>query len=158
MKKNKLAKFAIGAIVAIVAFGAIVGIARNGGDEKVLNGTAYETCRLDDTTGKKVKDDKSGISTKDFYEIEQLHSIKLTDETAEGIEYYVNLYDEDKTFLSVEKVTGDFMAEDITAAKARGAAFFKVEIVDTNDDEISFFEKYGLSDKVAVKLDLSEKE
>lgn len=159
MKKNKWAKIAIGVIAAVVALGAVVAIARSAdeGKSKVLNGWAYETCRLDDTTGKKDEDDKSGISTKDFYEIEQLQSIKLTDEKAEGIEYYVNLYDADKTFLSVEKQTGDFMAEDVAAAKARGAAYFKVEIVDTEDEEISFFEQFGLSDKVAVKLDVSEK-
>ena len=156
MKKNKWAKIAVAAVAVVVAFGAVSAISRNNDDEKVLNGWAYETCRLNDTTGKKDEDDKSGISTKEFYEIESLKSIKFTDEEAEGIEYYVNLYDEDKRFMSVEKQTGDFMAEDVNAAKVRGAAYFKVEIVDTEDEEISFFEKFGLSDKVAVKLDVSE--
>ncbi len=159
MKKNKWAKVAIAAIAVAVTFGAVSAISRSAGDEeKVLNGWAYETCRLNDTTGKADEEDKSGISTKDFYEIDQLQSIKLTveDEEAESIEYYVNLYDEDKRFMSVEKQTGDFMAEDVAAAKARGAAYFKVEIVDTEDEKISFLEKFGLSDKVAVKLDMSE--
>ncbi len=159
MKKNKWAKIVIGVIAAVVAIGVVVAIARSADEDKskVLNGWAYETCRLNDTTGKKDEDDKSGISTKDFYEIEQLQSIKFTDEEAEGIECYVNLYDDDKRFLSAEKLTGDFMAEDVAAAKARGAAYFKVEIVDTEDEEVSFFEQFVLSDKVAVKLDVSEK-
>lgn len=157
MKKNKWAKFAIFAVVAVVALGAISAISRNN-DEKVLNGLAYETCRLDDTTGEKDKEDKSGISTKSFYEIEQLQSIKIKDENVEGIEYYVNLYDADKTFIGVERQTGDFMAEDIAAAQARGAAYFKLEIVDTKDEEISFLEQFALSNQVEVKLDASEKE
>lgn len=157
--KNKWAKIAIGAIVGVVAFGAISAISRNNDDEtKVLNGWAYQTCMLDDTTGKKDEDDKSGISTKDFYELEQLQSIKLTDEKADTIEYTVNLYDADKTFMRAETKTDDFTAEDVAAAMETGASYFKVEIADTDDDKISFVEKFGLSDKVEVTLDVSETE
>ena len=159
MKKNKWAKIAVGVIAAVVAFGAIAAISRSADDDesKVLNGWAYQTCRLDDQMGKTDVDDKSGISTKDFYEIEQLQSIKRTDED-EGIECYVNIYSVDKELIDVILMTDEFTAEDVAAAVEMGAVYFRVEIVDTDDDKISFLEQFGLSDKIEVTLKASDKE
>ena len=157
MKKNTWAKIAIGVVAGIVTLGAVVAISRSAYEDKskILDGWAYETCRLDDATGKRDVDDKSGISTKDFYELEQLESIKRTDDD-ESIEYYVNIYDDAQIFMEALLETDDFTTEDIEAAVEMGAVYFKVEIVDTDDDEISFFEKFGLSDKVEVTLKAAE--
>lgn len=157
MKKNTWAKIAIGVVAGIVTLGAVVAISRSADEDKskVLNGWAYETCRLDDVTGKRDVDDKSGISTKDFYELEQLESIKRTDDD-ESIEYYVYMYDEAQINMDMILKTDEFTTEEIEAAVEMGAVYFKVEIVDTNDDEISFFEKFGLSDKVEVTLKTAE--
>lgn len=159
MEKKKWAKIAIGVVAGVLAIGAFVAISRSADDDesKVLNGWAYQTCRLDDTTGKKDEDDKSGISTKDFYEIEQLQSIKRTDED-EGIECYVNLYDNGKTFIEAVLMTDEFTTEDVSAAVEMGAVYFKMEIVDTDDDKISFLEQFGLSDKIEVTLKATDKE
>ena len=152
MKKGTFKYVAIGAAISVVAcIGAGALFGRDNDEEKTrtLNSLDYGIYRLDDSTGKKDEDDKSGISTKDYYKLEELQSIEVgkTDVT-----YYVNVYDKDKTFIKVDEYTADITDVDLTAYERIGAVFFKVEIVNPEDDEINFFEQCELAKLVTVTL------
>lgn len=156
MKKGTWKYVAIGAVVAISAvIGAGVAFGRDKDEEKTktLNSLDYGIYRLDDTTGKKDEDDKSGISTKDFYKVDELKSIEIG---SNDVTYYVNVYDKDKNFIKVDEYKADITDVDLTAYERIGAVFFKVEIVDSEDDEIGLLEKGDLVKQVTVTLGEAE--
>lgn len=152
-KKNtkKIFGIAAGALAGVVAIvGLTALITRDDDKTKVLKASDYQVCMLDDTTGKTDKDNAGGISTKSFYKLEDLDSIEV-DKDAD-VKYYVNVYDEDKIFIQVDEYTGDLKASDKIAYENLGATYFKIEIVDTKDEEISWLEKFDLVKAVDVTL------
>ena len=138
------------AIAGVVAVVGITSALTNDDKTKVLKASDYQVCMLDDTTGKTDKDNEGGISTKSFYKLEELESIEVKKDA--DVEYYVNVYDEDKVFMQVDKYTADLKDSDLIAYENLGAVYFKVEIVDTEDEKISWFDKFGLVDSVEVTL------
>ncbi len=156
MKKGTWKYVAVGAVisaVAVIGVGALFG--RDSDEEKkeTLNAFDYGIFRLDDTTGKKDEDDKSGISTKDYYKLDELQSIEIGENE---VTYYVNVYDKDKTFIKVDEYKADMTDIDFTAYERIGAVYFKVEIVDPEDEEINFFEQCELAKLVTVTLGEAE--
>lgn len=151
--KKEIKYAVLGGLVTAVAFAGVTAfLTRN--DEKTtdLGAAAYACYRLDDSTGAKNEDDKSGISTTKYYEFGRLESITVEEDV--DVKYYINVYDEDKKFVQVDEYTADLTDEELAAYESIGAAYFKIEIVDPNDDddEISLLEKIGLSGKVTVTL------
>ena len=152
MKKGTLKFMAIGAVIAIGAgVGASMALGRNLDNPKTkkINALEYGIYRLNDTTGKIEDDDKSGITTKNFYKLEELQSIEIGENE---VTYYVNVYDKDKTFIKVDEYNADITDVDLTAYERTGVVFFKIEIVDPEDDEINFFEQCELAKLVTVTL------
>lgn len=132
-------------LVAIAGTTAFVGPQ----EEKTLTGWDYQTCMLDDETGKKDSDDKSGISTKDFIKVDELVSVTLEDE---DMEYYVNVYDADKAFLTVVKYTADMTDEDFAGIAEQGGEYVKFEIVDADTDEVGAFNRFSIAKGVEITI------
>ena len=154
MKKNKWLKWLAIALGAVTLIGAVSAITHSDDKTQELKGRHYEAHLLDDTTGEVNENNNGGISTVDYYKISQLESIKIADDAE--VEYYVNLYDKDKKFIQVDKHKDDLTDDAFLLYEDLGAVYFKVEIVDTNDDEISFFEKSALAREVKVTISKEE--
>ena len=159
MKKNtkKTIIIIVASIITTIAAAGVLSQCSRGDDKtQTLNAGDYQVCLLDDASGKTDKDNKGGVSTKDYYKLEDLLSIEL-DKDADDVEYYVNIYDADKIFIQADKYTKDLTEADLTAYKNLGAVYFKVEIVNTEDEEISWLEKFSLVKAVEVTLGEAEK-
>ena len=156
MKKGTWKYAVVGVAVAVVAAlgaGALFGRDNDEAKTKTLNALDYGIYRLDDVTGKKDEDDKSGISTKNYYKLEELKSIEVGENE---VTYYVNVYDKDKTFIKADEYKTDVTDVDLTAYERIGAVFFKVEIVDPEDDEVKILEVSKISKLVTVTLGEAE--
>lgn len=153
MKQKNLALIAAGVAVAVIAFAGAAAVLGND-SETELKARHYEIGRLDDSTGKFDEDDNSGIVTKDFYKFEELKSIAIE----KDVVYYVNAYDADKTFIQVDEFTEDWTKEDATTYEGIGAVYFKLEVVDEDNDDLSFLDRYSLAGKIEVTLEEVEEE
>lgn len=154
MAKKQGKKWLIGGAIVlavVVGAGALSLASRDVEREQKLGVFDYQACRIDDVTGKKVEEDNSGISTKNFIKLEQLQSITLS-ETTEAVTYYVNCYDEAKTFIQVDEYTADLKAEDMKAYENLGVTYVKIEIVDPDDEEISTLDVVKVSQMLEVTL------
>ena len=160
-KKKNTKKTVVGIVVGVLSLIATVGalskIVAEDEKTKVLKVSDYQVCLLDDTTGKADEDDKGGISTTSYYKLEDLESIEIADKDMD-VKYYVNVYDEDKIFMQVDEYMEDLTASDKLAYENLGAVYFKIEIVDPDDDEISWFEKFSLVEAIEVTLDADGEE
>ena len=155
-KTKKLFK-GVGIVLAIAfTCGCLTALASraDSDDTKELNVFDYEIGALSDTTGKKIKNDKSGLVSKDMYEIEGL-TVEL--EKKADVMYQLNFYDEDKAWVKVETYKQDFDgAEEFDTLKAQGIEYAKVEIIplDDDDDEVSVFEKRGYVKQINVTVSI----
>lgn len=151
-KKNNGTLIIAGIAIAAIAFAGASAMQKK--DEgKTLNAFNYERGNLDDVTGK-FDDEEIGIVTKKYHKFEELKSIDIDGDVV----VYVNAYDEDKKFLQVDEYTEDLTDEEIAAYSTLGGVYFKLEIVDPDDDEISFLEVNKLQEKVTVTLTEVEEE
>lgn len=157
-KKNKVALIVASVLASAVSFGVVASLARGNDEEKekVLTGWDYQVCRMDED-GVENGDDKSGIVTKEFYELEDLKSIKWAAEE-DDLNYTVYVYRDDYQFLTIYEYAYDdpnFVAfealEDNPEAK-----YFKIEVYtwdgESGDEEISFFEKFELAKGIEVTI------
>lgn len=145
-KKKVWFNVGVGILLSAVSFAGAMAITNAKDEEKSeLKASDYGIFRLDDA-GKKVDGD-TGITTKEFYELANLESIKVGEDS---VTYYVNVYDKDKKLISVTKYTDSLTAEDIQGYKDAGGVYFKLELVDPSDDKISIFEKAELSKRLTV--------
>ena len=149
--KKKWIKIGAIALGVVVAAGVVTLLTRDGEKEQKLGVFDYQACRIDDVTGKKVEEDNTGISTKNFIKLEQLQSITLS-EKAEAVTYYVNCYDDAKTFIQVDEYTADLTAEDMKAYENLGVTYVKIEVVDSDDDEITSLDVLKVSEMLEVTL------
>lgn len=146
-KRNNLTLVIAGIAVTVITFGAVSGM-KNKDEDKTLNSLNYQIGALDDVTGKFDDEEKVGIVTRKYYKIEELKSIELD----KDVVVYLNVYDEDKTLIQVDEFTEDVTEEVIAEYSAIGGVYFKLEVVDPEDDEISILDAYKLSEKVTVTL------
>lgn len=150
--KKSVALVAAGVAVSVIAFSGASAMLKKD-EDKTLNAFNYECGNLDDVTGK-FDDEEIGIVTKKYYKFEELKSIDIDGDVV----VYVNAYDEDKTFIQADEYTEDLTEEEIASYSALGGVYFKLEIVDPDDDEISFLEVNKLQEKVTVTLTEAEEE
>lgn len=127
--------------------------------EKQLGSIDYARYALDDETGQANKDDKSSLSSKDFYAIERIKC-----ELIEGakIKYQLNFYDEEYRFISVREYARDFdgNGSEAEVLKAVGVKYVRIEILPPADDadgEVGIFEISGYVKQLKVTL-LPERE
>lgn len=140
----------VGVAVGVVAiFGASAVLNRDSDKVKPLTALDYQGCMLDDLSGKKDENDKTGISTKEFIEFEHLQGIEVG---KNDVTYYVNAYNKDKKLIQVDEYTADLKDEDLTAYANLGVEYVKIEIVDPDDEEISFFDISRVSKLIEVEL------
>lgn len=151
-KKNNATLIIAGIAIAAIAFSGASAMLKKD-EDKTLNAFNYERGNLDDVTGK-FDDEEIGIVTKKYYKFEELKSIDIDGDVI----VYVNAYDEDKKFIQVDEYTEDLTEEEIAAYSALGGVYFKLEIVDPDDDEISFLEVNKLQEKVTVTLTEAKEE
>lgn len=145
---------AVGVAVTVAAVGLIAAFSKNSEDTvKPLTALDYQGCMLDDLSGKKDENDKTGISTKEFIEFEHLQGIEVG---KNDVTYYVNAYNKDKKLIQVDEYTADLTDEDLTAYANLGVEYVKIEIVDPDDEEISFFDISRVSKLIEVELGEAE--
>lgn len=155
---KKWLKYVVLILVVMFALGATVTlITRCETDtqtEKQLGALDYARYALNDETGQADKDDKSSVSSKDFYAIERIKC-----ELVEGakVKYQLNFYDEEYRFISVREYTQDFdgSGSEAEVLKAVGVKYVRIEILPPADDadgEIGIFEKSGYVDQLKVTL------
>ena len=151
-KKNNTSLIIAGVVIGAIAFAGASAM-MNKDEDKTLNVLNYEQGCLDDVTGK-FDNEKSGIVTRKYYKFEELKSIEIDGDVL----VYVNAYDEDKQFIQVDEYDKTLTKEEIAEYSAIGGVYFKLEIVDPDDDEISLLEMNKLQEKVKVTLTEVEKE
>lgn len=151
-KKNNGTLIIAGIAIAAIAFAGASAMLKKD-EDKTLNAFNYERGNLDDVTGK-FDDEEIGIVTKKYHKFEELKSIDIDGDVV----VYVNAYDEDKQFIQVDEYTESLTEEEIAEYSAIGGVYFKLEIVDPDDDEISFLEVNKLQEKVTVTLTEAEEE
>lgn len=125
---------------------------------KTLGASDYARYTLN-AAGVANKDDKSGITTKEFIPLEEIDTIKLA-EDAEVV-YEMNYYKSDKTFVRMEWRNIDYDAETEAAGlAAEGIAYVRIEILPTADEdgEVGVFEKNDYVEQLTVTLKEVEKE
>lgn len=144
---------AVGVAVTVAAVGLVAGAAKKADKVKPLTAFSYQGCMLDDLSGKKDENDKTGISTKEFIEFEHLQGIEVG---KNDVTYYVNAYNKDKKLIQVDEYTADLKDEDLTAYANLGVEYVKIEIVDPDDEEISFFDISRVSKLIEVELGEAE--
>lgn len=148
-KRNNLTLYIAGFLIAAVSFAGATALA-NKNDETKLSSINYDRGELSDVTGKFDDEEKVGLVTKKYYKLNELSGIEIEDE---DVTVYINFYDEDKNFLEVQEVSTDIEGvEEFEGMITAGAYYFKLEIVDNEDDEISLYDLYKLSQKVTVTL------
>ncbi|MBQ3220330.1 MAG: hypothetical protein IJB34_00030 [Clostridia bacterium] len=152
MEKRNVALIVAGVAVAVVAFAGASAVMSRDSGETELKARHYEIGRLD-SVGKFDEDD-SGIVTKKYYKVAELKSI----EVKEDVTYYVNVYDKDKTFIQVDEYTDDLTDEALAQYTELGAVYFKLEVVNDEDDEIGFFDRYSLAGDIEVVLEEADEE
>ena len=140
------------AVVMVAGSGAV--ISRKEGDY-TLKASDYQGCMLDDITGKKDTEDKTGISTKDFIEFDMLKSIEVG---KNDVTYYVNCYSKDKKFIQVDEYSADLTELDFIAYKNLGVKYIKIEVVSGEDDKISLFDISKVSKLIEVELGEAEED
>lgn len=113
----------------------------------------YVRYLLSDTTGKAGTEEKSakaGLSTKEFLKISGA-TIELAEDAE--IEYQVNFYSANKTFLAVADYDEDtgFSASSLPQG-ASSAVYMKIEIIPISDNDgvVSLFEMGGYIDQLEV--------
>ena len=159
MKAKTKKWFKIGGMViaAVLTLGAVTTIASRceSEDEKTLSTFDYEIGALSDTDGKKVKNDKSGLVSKDMYAIGGL-SVDL--EKDADVMYQLNFYDEEKAWVSQTTYKRDFDDSEVEALKAQGIAYVRVEIIPLEDEDetVSLLEKRGYVKQVTVTVEEAE--
>ena len=152
MEKRNVALIVAGVAVAVVAFAGASAVMGRDSGETELKARHYEIGRLD-SVGKFDEDD-SGIVTKNYHKVAELKSIKVK----EDVTYYVNVYDKDKTFIQVDEYTDDLTDEALAQYAELGAVYFKLEVVNDEDDEIGFFDRYSLAGDIEVVLEEADEE
>lgn len=152
-KRNNVTLYIAGFLIAAVSFAGATALA-NKDDETTLSSINYERGYLNDVTGKLDDEEKIGIVTKNYYKLDELKGISVEDD---DVVAYINFYDEDKNYISYQEIVTEVEgAEDFEGMIDAGAYYFKLEIVDNEDDEISLYDLYKLSKKVTVTLGESE--
>lgn len=157
-KKNKVALIVASVLASAVSFGVVASLVRGNDEEKekVLTGWDYQVCRMGEN-GIENSDDKSGIVTKDFYELEDLKSIKW-EAGEDSPSYRVYVYRDDYMFTTSYEYSYDepnFVAFEALQDDPE-ATYFKIEVYTFNgengDEEISFFEKFELAKGIEVTI------
>lgn len=156
-KTKKLFKV-VGTIVAVAFTLGIVSTLASRCDaeeSKTLGMFDYEIGALSDTTGKKLKDDKTGLVAKDMYAIDgfTVEMVKDAD-----VKYQLNFYDEDKVWVSATTYKRDFDGEEIEALKAQGIAYVRPEIVPLDDEEVTVWEVRGYAKQLTVTVSTEKAE
>ena len=159
-KTKKLLKVIAGVLAIALTCGIVSSLASriNTDDTKELNVFDYEIGSLSDTTGKKIKDDKSGLVSKDMYEVKGL-TVEL--EKKADVMYQLNFYDEDKAWVKVETYKQDFDgADEFDTLNAEGIKYAKLEIIplEDEDEEVSLLEKRGYAKQVKVTVSTEDSE
>lgn len=145
----------IGGIAAIALTGAIAG----GVALKKVNGqittatlstSAYTVGTLSDMDGKVDKAEKCGLFTEKYYDLENAE-IKIEEKATVSV--YANLYDKDKAFLKVVKISTDGKVSE-SAQDSSTAQYVRFEIIpeDDSDGKISLFEKGGYAKQVTITV------
>lgn len=153
-KKNQRAwlNVGVGVLLTAVAFAGASAIEKlNDSETKTLKSYDYAIECLN--AEGQIEDGTDFVTTREFHKLAALESIEVG---AHAVKYYVNVYNENKEFVSVnsEAYTKSFTAEEIEALKASGT-YFKIEIRESTGDGIDwydFFEKSTLIKRVEVTL------
>ena len=156
-KTKKVAKI-VGMILAVVVtLGAVVAIASKCDSEKTkeLGAFDYKIGQLSDIDGKSIKDDKSGLVSKDIYDIDGL-TVEL--EKDAEVKYQLNFYDADKEWLSVSTYEEDFDGDQVETLKTIGAEYVRIEIIplDDEDGKVGIFEKSTYVKQLTVTVSTEE--
>lgn len=94
------------------------------------------------------------ITTKEYYELEDLKEIRLARELHE-IGFIFSYYNENKEVLFVNRYDyplDDYVEGDIQTAIECGGVYFKITITDRYDEDINFLDKVDLTSRVQVVL------
>ena len=156
--KTKKALKVVGTIIAVaVTLGIVSTMASrcDAEDTKTLGMFDYEIGALSDTTGKKLKDDKGGLVSKDMYAIDDF-SVEMGKDT--DVKYQLNFYDEEKEWKSAVTYKRDFDGEEVEALKAQGIAYVRVEIIPLEDEEVSVWEMRGYAKQLTVTVSTEKAE
>ena len=156
-KTKKLFKV-LGIVLAVaVTLGAVTALASKceKEDTKQLGVFDYEIGALSDVDGKKIKDDKSGIVSKDMFSIDGL-TVEMQEDA--DVMYQLNFYDADKAWVSVEDYRQDFDGDKVETLKAQGIAYARVEIIplEDEDEKVGIFEKSGYVKQLTVTVSTEE--
>ena len=145
----------IGGIAAIALTGAIAGSVAlkkvNGQITTVtLSTSAYTIGTLSDTDGKVDKENKCGLFTEKYYDVENAE-IKIKDKATVSV--YLNLYDENKAFLEVVEMAANGKVSE-AANGVTGAKYVRFEVipVDDADGKIGILEKGDYAKQVTVTV------
>lgn len=154
--RNKTGKrMIIGGIAAIALTGAIAGgVALKKVNDQIstttLSTSAYTIGLLSDTDGKAETGETCGLFTEKYYDLE---NAEITFKEEANVSVYANLYDKDKAFLKVVKITADGKVSDV-AKDSSTAKYVRFEIIpeDDSDGKISLFEKGGYAKQVTITV------
>lgn len=156
-KTKKWLKVGCMIIATVLTLGVVVTIASrcDSSKTKELGAFDYKIGALSDTDGKTVKDDKSGLVSKDIYDIDGL-TVELAKDA--DVKYQLNFYDKDKEWLSVSTYSEDFDADKVEALKTIGAEYARIEIIPLEDEdgEVGLFEKSSYIKQVTVTVSTEE--
>lgn len=94
------------------------------------------------------------ITTKEYYELEDLKEIRLARELHE-IGFVFSYYNENKDLVDnnyYDYPLEEYIEEDIQTAIEYGGVYFKITITDDYDEDINFLDKVDLTSRVQVVL------
>lgn len=157
--KSDKAKWGAVIVAGVILAGGIIGLTvrvSNNETTRKLGASSFQVGLLNDDDGKyPTKDvDKSGLSTKSFYKLEDLVSIKVAEDAE--IKYHVNYYGEDKNFLGASQALEEsYNSEIVTGVENLSSAkYIKIEIVPTEDDDetVSWLEKFSYVKQLTVTV------
>lgn len=158
-KTKKVVKVVGMILAAVLTLGAVVAIASKCDSDKTkeLGTFDYKIGRLSDIDGKAIKDDKSGLLSKDIYDLDGL-TVEL--EKDAEVKYQLNFYDADKEWLSVSTYEEDFDGDQIESLKTIGAEYVRIEIIplDDEDGKVGIFEKRSYVEQLTVTVSTEEDE
>ena len=158
-KTKKLLKAVGFVLVTVITLGFMTTLASrcDAEDTRELSVLDYEVGTLSDTDGKKVKNDKSGLVTKDMYNLDGF-TVELDKDP--DVMYQLNFYDEEKAWVSVTTYKKDFDGEEVETLKAEGIKYVKLEIIplEDEDEEVGIFEKRGYVKQLTVTVSTEDAE
>lgn len=136
-----------------VSFGALAAAIRgNTEQEKILTAWDYHNFRAPGDN--RMYTGTGFITTKEYYELEDLKEIRLDRELHEiGFTFFY--YNENKDLVDNNDYNyplEEYIEEDIQTAIEYGGVYFKIAIKDFYDEDINFLDKVNLTSRVQVVL------